>query len=149
MTSATITLPAPHRLLTLMVLAPLIGACAASSVRPVLYPNAHLQQVGQAQAKRDIAECESMARQAGAAPGDKASKVATRTAAGAGIGAASGAVGGAIAGAAGTGAAVGAAGAATAALLQGLFTPSSPNPAYVEFVNRCLSERGYEMTGWQ
>jgi outer membrane lipoprotein SlyB len=141
--------PAFRRHLVVLLLAPLVGACTGPATRPVLYPNEHLRQVGQVKAQQDLAECEALARQAGASPNDQASRVAAQTVAGAGIGAASGAGGGAIGGAAGTGAAVGAAGAATAALLHGLFTSSSPNPAYIEFVNRCLSERGYEMTGWQ
>lgn len=134
----------------LSVLAPIfLAACAAGQSKPVLYPNDHMRQVGKQQARRDLAECELMARQAGASPNNKGSKVAKETAAGAGIGAASGAVGGAIAGAAGSGAAIGAASGATAALLHGLFSSEAPSPAYVEFVNRCLSERGYEITGWQ
>src|SRR5574338_1366231 len=52
-------------LAVLLVLA-LVG-CATP--RPILYPNAHLQQVGQEAAKRDIAECEQMAKDAGASPG--------------------------------------------------------------------------------
>jgi hypothetical protein len=126
-----------------------LAACAASPSRPVLYPNEHMREVGQQQAKRDLAQCESMARTAGATSSDKSGKVAKETAAGAGIGAASGAVGGAISGAAGSGAAIGAAAGATAALLHGLFSSPPPNTAYVEFVNRCLSERGYEITGWR
>jgi len=27
--------------------------------------------------------------------------------------------------------------------------PSQPNQAYTNFVNRCLQEKGYEVTGWQ
>lgn len=139
----------PRCRLSALLPAALLAACAATPSRPILYPNEHLRQVGQAQARRDIAECEALARQAGASAGDRAETVATRTATGAGIGAASGAVGGAITGAPGTGAAIGAAGAATAALLQGLLASSPPSPAYVAFVNRCLGERGYELTGWQ
>lgn len=30
---------------------------------PVLYPNAHLQKVGEAQAQSDIAECEALANE--------------------------------------------------------------------------------------
>jgi len=26
---------------------------------------------------------------------------------------------------------------------------SQPNQAYTNFVNRCLQEKGYEVTGWQ
>ena len=74
-------------------------ACAGP--KPILYPNAHLQTVGQDAAKQDIAECREMAEAAGAKPGEgKAGQVAGSTAVGAGVGAAGGAVGGAIYGAA-------------------------------------------------
>ena len=35
---------------------------------------------------------------------------------------------------------------------MGLFSASGssqPNQAYRNFVNRCLQEKGYEVTGWQ
>lgn len=82
----------------------------------------------------------------------KAGRVATGTAVGAGVGAASGAVGGAISGSAGTGSMIGAASGAVWGLLMGLWNmsgSSQPNQAYTNFVNRCLQEKGYEVTGWQ
>ena len=47
-----------------------VAGCA-SEARPVLYPNAHLSAVGQAQADADIAECRRMAEAAGASPGSR------------------------------------------------------------------------------
>lgn len=48
---------------------------------------------------------------------------------------------------------VGAASGAVWGLLSGLFNAgtgtSQPNQAYTNFVNRCLQEKGYEVTGWQ
>ena len=47
---------------------------------------------------------------------------------------------------------IGAASGAVWGLLMGLFResgPSQPNQAYTNFVNRCLQEKGYEVTGWQ
>ncbi|HSA61686.1 MAG TPA: glycine zipper family protein [Nitrospiraceae bacterium] len=130
----------------------LLTAC--SSAHPVLYPNAHLQSVGKEVAEQDIEDCKQLAESAGAEQGsDKAGRVATSTAVGAGVGAASGAVGGAIAGAAGSGSAIGAASGAVWGLLMGLFYAafgsSEPDQAYTNFVNRCLQEKGYEVTGWQ
>ena len=125
---------------------------ACSSAQPVLYPNAHLQSVGKDAAKQDIEECKQMAESAGAEQEDgKAGHVAKSTAVGAGVGAASGAVGGAISGAAGQGSLIGAATGATWGLLMALFTSSGSHPsqAYTNFVNRCLQEKGYEVTGWQ
>ncbi len=127
---------------------------ACSSTKPVLYPNPHLQSVGKDIAEQDIEACKQLAESAGAEEGSgKAGRVAGSTAAGAGIGAAAGAVGGAISGAAGHGSAIGAASGAVWGLLTGIFSaafgPSHPPEAYTNFVNRCLHEKGYEVTGWQ
>lgn len=126
----------------------LIG-CAGP--RPVLYPNDHLQAVGQGRADQDIAECRQLAEGAGASPGTGAEgRAAGDTVAGGAIGGATGAVGGAILGNAGTGAAVGAATGATAGLMRSLFRGGGgPSPAYRNVVDRCLRERGYEPMGWE
>jgi len=128
---------------------------ACSGARPVLYPNAHLESVGKEAAEQDIETCKQLAESAGAEEGSgKAGRVATGTAVGAGAGAASGALGAVISGAsAGLGSMVGAASGAVWGLLTGLFYavagPSQPNQAYTSFVNRCLQEKGYDVTGWQ
>jgi hypothetical protein len=128
-----------------------LGVTACTSARPVLYPNAHLQSVGQTVADRDIAECEARAEAAGADRHDgRLGDVAVGTAVGAGVGAAGGAVGGAISGGAGIGAAVGAASGAVVGFLSSLFgRRSGPSAAYTTFVDRCLREKGYEPIGWQ
>jgi hypothetical protein len=141
-----------HTGASLIIALVLLTAC--SSARPVLYPNAHLQSVGKETADQDIGDCMQLAESAGAEEGSGTSgRVATNTAAGAGIGAASGAVGGAIVGSAGTGSLIGAASGAVWGLLSGLFSASTgssqPNQAYTNFVNRCLQEKGYDVTGWQ
>ena len=128
----------------------MLSAC--SSAQPVLYSNAHLQSVGKEMAEQDIKACRQLAESAGAEEGsDKAGRVATSTAVGTGVGAASGAVGGAISGAAGQGSLIGAAGGAVWGLLMGLFNAGSapPSQAYTNYVNRCLQDKGYEVTGWQ
>ena len=130
----------------------MLSAC--SGAKPVLYPNPHFQSVGKDTAEQDIEACKQLAESAGAEEGSgKAGRVAGSTAAGAGIGAAAGAVGGAISGAAGHGSAIGAASGAVWGLLTGIFSavfsPSHPPEAYTNFVNRCLHEKGYEVTGWQ
>jgi hypothetical protein len=128
---------------------------ACSGPRPVLYPNAHMESVGKESAEQDIEVCKQAAESAGAeASSGKAGRVATGTAVGAGAGAASGALGAVISGAsAGLGSMVGAASGAVWGLLTGLFHavvgPSQPNQAYTNFVNRCLQDKGYEVTGWQ
>jgi hypothetical protein len=124
-----------------------------STARPILYPNAHFQSVGKETAEQDIESCKQLAKLAGAEEsGGKAGRVATSTAVGGGVGAAAGAVGGAISGSPGAGAMIGAATGAVWGFLMGLFRASGssqPNQAYTNFVNRCLQEKGYEVTGWQ
>jgi len=131
----------------------LLAAC--STAHPVLYPNAHLQSVGKEVAAQDIEACRQLAETAGAEgeSSGKAGRVATGTVVGGGIGAAGGAAGGAIYGAAGRGSVIGAVSGAVWGLLSSLFRAASgssqPNQAYTNFVNRCLQEKGYEVTGWQ
>lgn len=138
------------RMLTCVGALSVLSGCAGPS--PVLYPNAQLKHVGREVADDDIAACRELAEEAGAKQQtSEAGQVATGTAVGAGVGAASGAVGGAISGAAGRGSMIGAASGAVWGLLSGLFRSgrSEPSQAYVSFVNRCLSEKGYEVSGWQ
>jgi len=135
----------------IMVGALLLVGC--STARPIIYPNAHYQSVGKDTAEQDIESCKQLAKSAGAEEsGGKAGRVATSTAVGGGVGAAAGAVGGAISGSPGAGAMIGAATGAVWGFLMGLFRASGssqPNQAYTNFVNRCLQEKGYEVTGWQ
>jgi hypothetical protein len=129
----------------------LLTAC--STAQPILYPNAHMQSVGKETAAQDIEACRQLAETAGAEQGSgKTGRVVTSTAVGAGAGTAAGAVGGAISGSVGRGSMIGAASGAVWGLLMGLFRASGssqPNQAYTNFVNRCLQEKGYEVTGWQ
>jgi outer membrane lipoprotein SlyB len=53
-----------------------------------------------------------------------------------------------VVGSAGSGSAIGAASGATAGLLHWLFSKPQRSPAFENFVNRCLQERGYEPVGW-
>ena len=125
----------------------LLTACSAPS--PVLYPNARLNEVGQGQARRDIEACKQLAAAGGANPApDQVSRGATSAAVGGVAGGATGAVGGAIVGSAGRGAALGAATGATAGLMRSIFSRPRPSNAYMNFVDRCLRERGYDPIGW-
>jgi hypothetical protein len=130
----------------LFLLCACLGGCA--SHQPVVYSG----PAGTDRASTDaaIAECSQLAEAAGASRrGGTTAGVAGDTARGAATGAAAGAVGGAIAGNAGRGAGIGAASAATATLVRKIFAPGSPNPAFRNYVDRCLRERGYEVVGWQ
>ncbi len=124
----------------------LAAACGAK--RPVLYPNYTLEEVRPEIAKADVEYCIAYAEQQdlGAHAG---AKVAKSTATGAAIGGATGAAAGAIAGRAGRGAAIGAAAGGVASFMRGLFSAKDPEPVAKRFVERCLSERGYETLGWK
>jgi hypothetical protein len=134
------------RLMAFALTALLVGGCAAS--RPVLYPNATLEERGDAQAALDIDTCLAFADAQGVGDG-RAGRVARSTAQRGAGGAAAGAAGGAIAGNAGRGAAIGAATSATWGLFSGLFRSNTPDPLYQNFVNICLQELGYRPIGWR
>ena len=142
---------------TLLLAAWLTGITGCAPLRPTLYPNAHLQQVGQAQAQHDIEDCRQKADQfvkSSGQGGRAARDVAVEGAKGGVFGGAVGAVGGAVTGSPGEGAAVGAATGATAGILNtllgGVFeSRPSPDPTYANFVNQCLADRGYQVIGWQ
>jgi len=131
-------------------LAALLGAALAagcSTSKPVLYPDAHLQRVGAAQAEEDVAGCIALANSYGLGSGES-ERVARDSATGAATGGAGGAAAGAVVGRPGTGAAAGAAGGAASGLVRGLFR-RDPDPLHRRFVERCLRERGYSVIGWR
>ena len=121
-------------------------ACAAK--RPVLYPNARLEAVGNAAAQQDIDDCLQKAA-AAKYTSNAEGKVAGSTAVGAAAGAAVGAAVGAVAGRAGPGAAMGAAGGGTGGLIRGIFGSRDLDPVQQRWVDQCLKEKGYEVIGWQ
>ena len=130
----------------------LVGGAVASSLacaaqRPVLYPNARLQAVGDAAAQQDIDDCLQKAA-AGGYTSNAGGKVVGSTAEGAVAGAAVGAAMGAFVGGAGTGAAMGAAGGGTGGLIRGLCRSRNLNPVQRRFVDQCLTDTGYEVIGW-
>ncbi|HZE21563.1 MAG TPA: hypothetical protein VE082_05875, partial [Desulfobaccales bacterium] len=113
----------------------MVTSLACASPRPVLYPNAHLQTVGQVAAQQDINDCLRRAQSYAASPG---ARVAGSTAIGSATGAALGAAIGAAAGGAGEGAAMGAAGGGAWGLLGGLFGSRNLPPVQKRFVEKCL-----------
>ena len=116
-------------------------------MKPALYPNEHLTDVGREQADADIRQCMELAKEH-EVKAEQSKKLAKSTAVGAGGGAVAGAVGGAISGNVGEGIAAGAASGAAAGLFYGLLA-SGPSAAYKNFVNKCLREKGYEVVGWE
>jgi hypothetical protein len=137
---------------TVLLAAAMVGC---SSRRPVLAPNAHLNQVGTEASQRDIDDClargEAAKSEAGQQPSGE--NVVAGAAGSSVVGAAGGAAGGAIVGNAGQGAAAGAVGGAvaslTASMLRWLFRPKPEDTSYKLFVDRCLREKGYDPAGWK
>lgn len=135
--------------LSLVSLSILLLGCASSS--PVVYQNRGAPPVSEDVLRNDIAACESEARSKGLnssqAPG---SEVARDTVRGGAVGGATGAVGGAIGGNAGRGAKYGAAAGATAGLIRSIFkdSGSKPNATYRKYVERCLTDLGHDVIGW-
>ena len=117
-----------------------------STKRPVLYPNDHLQKVGEAQAQKDIDECYRLAEAYLKSNPD--AKVVKDAAEAGVVGGAAGAAGGAVWGHAGKGAATGAA-AVAGGIMHGIFRASEPKPVYKDFVNHCLQEKGYDPMSWE
>ncbi len=137
--------------LTLLIMIATLALSGCSSTKkPVLYPNTHLNRVGQQQADADINACMRMAETSGANSG-KSEELAKNTAKAGAVGGATGAVVGAISssGSAGRGAAIGGAGAATATLVRGAFDSSEPTQVYIRFVDQCLRDKGYQPIGWR
>jgi outer membrane lipoprotein SlyB len=135
----------------------LLSACAtggpnSASARPVLYPNATLNRVGDAQGQAEANACMSRASAAGLNPSQSNNEVGRRAGEGAAVGGVASAVGALITGRGGEGVLrAGAAGAAvggSAGAVSGAFHNDKPNGTYRSFVQRCLSERGFEVIGW-
>lgn len=120
--------------------------------RPVLYPNATFKKIGEDRAQDEVELCLSAARRAGLTPDEKDNAVGHSAAKGAAVVGTVAAVGSLVRGrsvdsavtAGARGAAVGGAGGAVA----GAFS-DKPNQTYRHFVQRCVSEKGLEIIGWQ
>ena len=134
-----------------------LSACASggpnsASARPVLYPNAALNRVGEAQGRAEVDACMARAQSAGLSPSQSGNEVGRRAGEGAAVGGVASAVGALISGRGGEGLLrAGAAGAAvggSAGSVSGAFHNDKPNGTYRNFVQRCLSERGFEVIGW-
>jgi hypothetical protein len=120
-------------LCALLIAAPVFAACSRAQ-KPVLDPNAKVQQTSKEQVGRDIEDCRRLASEYVESTAGK--DIAKGAAVGGGAGAA-------------VGAAVGAATGATAGAVHGAVKNTEPKPVYKQFVNRCLRERGYDVMGWQ
>ncbi len=133
-----------------------LAGCASTgpnsaSARPVLYPNAKLNQVGDAQGRVEADACMSRAQSSGLTPDEKnnaAGQAAAKGALVAGVAGAVGALvsGGGVNGMVRSGAGGAAIGGATGAAAGSM--SERANGTYRHFVQRCLTEKGFEVIGW-
>lgn len=126
--------------LVVLLLACLLVGCAS---KPKLYPNTHLKSVGKEVANKDIEKCMKEADEyLESEEGKRILKGASKGAAvGAAVGAAFGLFTGDFGRSATRGAVIGgASGGASEAV--------SPDVLKRRYVNKCLSEKGYEVLGW-
>lgn len=136
-------------LLVLSLAVSVTAGCSSASKRPVLYPNAHLNQVGGHVAQQDIDACMQLALTSGVnetKDGEVGRKAASSAAIGsAGAGAWTLVRGGSV----GENMAAGAAAGAATGAVRGGIQSTEQSPIFKNFVNRCLSEKGYSVIGWQ
>ena len=138
-----------YLLVVVLVAATGIIACASSAKRPALYPNSHLNQVGDHVAQQDINACLELARSS-AVNESKDGQVGRKAAGGAAIGGASSAAWGLVRGGdVANRALAGAAAGATAGAVSGGLQSTETSPVFMNFVNKCLSDKGYSVIGWQ
>ena len=131
----------------LVLMTNLASALPRREARPQLYPNKHLAEVGESQANRDIQDCSTAAagyvhnaRQPG--------QGARRVIGGAAKGAVVGTIGGAVMGNTGRGAAAGSVMGATKSAAGAIREQGTNNPAFQQYVEACLEEKGYKVLGW-
>ena len=133
-----------------------LAGCAATgtaspNARPVLYPNVALNRVGDAQGRVEADACMARAAQAGLTPDQKTNEVGRRAGEGAAAAGVASAVGAIVTGNTANVLRAGAVGAAvggSAGAVQGAFRNDRVNPVYRQFVQRCLSEKGFDVIGW-
>lgn len=133
-----------------------LGGCASTgpnspSAHPVLYPNAAFNRIGEVKAKDEVSTCMGRAQAAGLTPEEHNNEVARRAGQGAattGVAAAVGALvtGHGVEGAVKSGAAGAAVGGSAGAVSGAMQQRASST--YRNFVQRCLSEKGLEVIGW-
>jgi uncharacterized protein YcfJ len=124
------------------------SACSTAPERPVFYPNAHIKKVGKAQARRDTDACIAEALNYGVNE-KKDGKPGQKTVEGAAIGGAAAGAWGLVRGNAGERAAAGALAGGAVGATRGTIESTRTSPIHKRFVRRCLTDRGYDVIGWQ
>lgn len=153
---AIMNLRTPTLLSLSLTLAVLTGCAGRGSrspdARPVLYPNAAYKQMGEDQALGEVDACMGAASRAGLTPDEKDNAAGRGAAKGAAVVGTAAAVGALVRGrgvdgvatAGARGAVVGGSVGAVAGAMS-----EKPNMTYRHFVQRCVTERGLEIIGWQ
>lgn len=123
-----------------LILMSILISCAS---KPVLYPNSKFKTVGKEAAKKDIDKCMSDADEyLESSKGKQVAKGAAKGSVfGAVMGGVTGLITGDVEGALVRGAAIGAAGGATGEAI-------SPDRIKQSYTNKCLSDQGYRVIGW-
>lgn len=133
----------------------LVGCASTGSgsaaPRPVLYPNAAFNRVGDVQAQNEVAACQARAN-TGGLRAEESSQVGQRAGEGAAVAGVASAVGALVFGrstesvlqSGARGAMIGGAAGASQAAVRG----GRPNTVYRSFVQRCLGEKGFDVIGW-
>lgn len=129
----------------------LVSLAGCAGPEPLLRSNKHLQLYGKQMGQQEVEACQRQAEEAGLRPGvHRSGNVAAGGAQGLVLGGAVGASAGLIGGV--TGVAIGAAAGGGLGLIIGLvggaYKPLVPDPPYADAVVRCLTKKGYEISGW-
>ena len=138
--------------LGLMLVGCAANGAGSAQARPVLYPNTTLNRVGDAQGRVEVNACLSRAQASGLSPTQASGEAGRRAGEGAATAGVASVVGALITGRGAEGVLrAGAAGAAiggSAGAVSGAFHNDRPNGVYRSFVQRCLSEKGFDVIGW-
>ena len=138
-----------HRLIAVILL---LAVAACAGPQPTLRSNKQLHVHGKQAAQREIDACQQRAEQSGLQHGtNQTSNAAAGAVLGLTLGGAIGASAGIVGGLPGVtiGAAAGSGLGLLIGVLGGTFKPLEPEPPYAEAVERCLKEKGYEVSGWE
>jgi len=133
-----------------LLLASVVTACLAPE--PMLRSNKKLQLYGRQAAQEEIDTCRQKVEQAGLTPGvHQSGNAATGALLGGLLGSAVGASAGIVGGLPGVtiGAAAGGGLGLIIGLAGGTYKPLVPDPPYTDAFERCMKEKGYEVSGWQ
>lgn len=131
-------------------------ACAATgphspSARPVIYTTSTPSAEAQARSRQETDACMARAQSAGLTPDEKNNETGRRAGQGAAVGGVAAAVGALVTGRGVEGVirsgAVGAAVGGSAGAVSGAMS-ERPSGTYRNYVQRCLSDKGHQVIGW-